>query len=89
MLVHYDIEKPLKLFCDALPHGVGVCLLHVMPNGDECPITYASHALTSSESNYVQIERESLAIIFGVQHFHKYLYGRKFTRSPSPLQDSW
>ena len=33
MLAHYDINKPLKLFCDASPHGVGVCLVHVMPNG--------------------------------------------------------
>jgi len=33
MLTHYDINKPLKLFCDASPHGVGVCLVHVMPNG--------------------------------------------------------
>ena len=79
MLVHYDINKPLKLFCDASPQGVGACLVHVMPNGDERPIAYASRALTSSESNSAQIEREALAIIFGVRCFHQYLYGRSYT----------
>jgi len=64
MLVHYDINKPLKLFCDASPHGVGACLVHVMSNGDEHPIAYASRALTSAESNYAQIKREALAIAF-------------------------
>jgi len=79
MLVHYDINKPLKLFCDASPHGVGACLVHVMSNEDEHPIAYASRASTSAESNYAQIKQEALAIVFGIRRFHQYLYGRSFT----------
>ena len=30
-----DINKPFKGFCDASPKGLGACLVHVMPNGDE------------------------------------------------------
>ena len=29
-LMHYDINKRIKLCCDACPHGVGVCLMHIV-----------------------------------------------------------
>ena len=32
---------PLKLFCDASPNGLGACLVHVMPSGEERPVAYA------------------------------------------------
>jgi len=79
MLVHYDVNKPLKLFCDASPHGLGACLVYVMPNGDERPVAYTSRTLSAAEQDYAQIERETLAIIFAVCRFHQYVYGRTFT----------
>ena len=42
-------------------------------------ISYASRALTPVEQRYSQIEKESLAILFGVSRFRMYLYGMKFT----------
>ena len=58
MLAHYDVTKPLKLFCDASSNGLGACLVHVMPNGEERPVAYASHSLSQAEQNYAQIERK-------------------------------
>ena len=56
MLVHYNVNKPLKVFSDASPYGLGACLVHVMLNGNERPIAYASRTLTKPEQNYAQIE---------------------------------
>ena len=79
LVVHYDTKKPLKIACDALPYGVGAVISHVMENGEEKPIAFASCTLTEAESKYAQIEKEALSIIIGFLKFHKYLYGRKFT----------
>jgi len=66
VLAHYDVHKPLKLYCDASPTGLGACLMHII---DKCeqPIAYASHTLSKAERNYAQVEREALSIIFGVK----------------------
>ena len=77
VLVHYDVSKPIKLYCDASPYGVGACMMHVI-DGKEHPVAYASRTLTPAEKNYAQLEREALAIVFGVKKFNQYLYGRQF-----------
>ncbi|CAC5379297.1 unnamed protein product [Mytilus coruscus] len=40
-------------------------------------IAYVSRALTKTEQNYAQIEKELLAVVFGMEKFHQYTYGRK------------
>ena len=46
-----------------------------MQNGK--PIAFASHALTETEKRYAQIEKEMLSIVFSLNKFHQYVFGRK------------
>ena len=45
---------------------------------DEKVVAYASRALTDVEKRYLQTEKEALAIIWEVEHFHLYLYANDF-----------
>ena len=76
-LSHYDSSKPLILATDASNKGIGAVLMQ-KHNGIEKPIAHASKTLTETQRRYSQIEREALAIIFGVKKFHQFLFGRKF-----------
>ena len=78
VLVHYDPNQEIVMACDASPYGVGAVLSHVLPDGNEHPICFASRTLTAAEKNYSQLDKEGLAVIFGVKKFHQYLYGRPF-----------
>ena len=79
VLVHYDPSLPPCLAGDTSAYGIGAVISHIMPDGKEHPIAFASRTLLPSEKNYSQIKREALALIFGVTKFHSYLYGRQFT----------
>ena len=53
--------------------GLGAALLQ-----DNKPIAFASKALTDAECRYTNIEREMLAVVFGAERFHTYIYGQSF-----------
>ena len=78
VLTHFDDSLPLVLECDASPYGLGAVLSHRMPNGEERPVGYASRTLTKADTNYSHLDKEGLAIIFGVKTFHQYIQGRRF-----------
>ncbi|XP_048481336.1 uncharacterized protein K02A2.6-like [Plutella xylostella] len=76
VLTHFDPEARLTLCVDASPTGLGAYLAQG-EEGHERPLAFASRSLSASERNYSQINKEAAAIIFGVKHFHQYLYGRE------------
>ena len=71
VLRYYDSAKPLKIQVDASQRGLGAALLQ-----EGAPIAFASKSLTETESRYSNIEREMLGIVFGLERFHQYVYGR-------------
>ena len=77
LLTHYDATLPLKLAADASQYGLGAVISHVLPDGVERPVDFASRSLSSSKRNYSQIDKEALALVYGVNKFRAYLYGRK------------
>lgn len=77
VLMPFNPALPVQLTCDASPKGIAAVLSHLV--GDyERPIAFASRSLTPAEQNYSQLDREALAIVYAVQHFHEYIFGRPF-----------
>uniref|UniRef100_A0A5S6QMM6 RNA-directed DNA polymerase n=1 Tax=Trichuris muris TaxID=70415 RepID=A0A5S6QMM6_TRIMR len=78
VLAHFDGSKPLLLACDASDYGLGAVLSQV-EEGQEKVVAYASRTMSKTERNYAQIDKEALALMYGVKKFHQYLFGRHFT----------
>ena len=88
LLAHYNPESELTLSCDASPYGLGAVLSQPNVDRSEKPVAFASRSLSPAEKKYAQLEKEGLAIVFGVKKFHQYLMGRRFTiySDHKPLQ---
>lgn len=67
VLKYYSCDEPVVLQCDASGTGLGTVLLQSE--------AFASKTLTRTESNYAQIEKETLAILFGCSRFEQYILG--------------
>lgn len=80
-------SRPLKLFnindkcivsTDASNIGLGAVLMQKRGDGREEIIAFASRTLRGAESSYSTIEKEALALWWGVQYFRSFLWGNDF-----------
>lgn len=72
ILAYYNPEKELYLQVDSSQSGLGAVLFQ-----DDKPLEYASRALRPAEKNWAQIEKEALSVLYGLERFDQYTYGRK------------
>ena len=72
-----QLDQPFVLRTDASSTGLGAVLLQ---KRDDIlhPVIYASRKLLDRETRYSTIERECLAIVWGIQKFVRYLHGQRF-----------
>ena len=73
-LFHYDPNKPVVIETDASLKGLGAVLIQ-----DGRPVRFLSKSLTPAESDYANIERELLAVLFACERLHVYTFGRQVT----------
>ncbi|XP_062613758.1 uncharacterized protein LOC134275492 [Saccostrea cucullata] len=72
-----DLNESFVLQTDASDRGVGAVLMQY-EDGVKKPVAYASKKLSKCQVNYSTIEKECYAIIWAVQKFRRYLYGKEF-----------
>ena len=73
-----DLNKPYNITTDASGFAIGG-VLSQGEIGKDRPIAYVSRALRDAELNYEVYEKEALAVIYSVQMFRSYVYGRNIT----------
>jgi hypothetical protein len=73
-----DIDEEFVVRTDASNVAMG-CVL--MQNYEDImhPVAYASKKFSERERKYSVEERECLAMVWGIQKFNRYLYGKEFT----------
>ncbi|KAJ8026574.1 hypothetical protein HOLleu_31450 [Holothuria leucospilota] len=69
VLIAPDFEKQFKLAVDASDNGIGAVLLQADEHGVDHPVCYYSKKFDKHQKNYSTIEKETLALILGLQHF--------------------
>lgn len=74
ILQYPDFKQSFEVTTDASNFALGAVL-----SQNSKPICYASRTLNRHEVNYSTIEKELLAIVWSVQNFRPYLFGRRFT----------
>ena len=79
VMAYFDTQKDTVMTVDASPVGISAILAQENPHSDDCRIVaYASRALSPVEKRYSQTEKEALSVVWAVEHFHLFIYGKPF-----------
>jgi hypothetical protein len=79
LLIYPNFKQKFVLETDASGIGLGAVLAQKDAQGVNRAVGYASRMLKGPEKNYSATEIECLAIVWAVEHFKQYLWGREFT----------
>ena len=88
----YNDTKPLYLETDASGVSLGAALTQphdnmtcqkgmTLDNTILWPITFASKSLTGAQWRYSNNEQEALGILHGLEKFHHYCFGERYSSS--------
>ena len=74
VMLYFDPTKKTTMIVDASTVGFGALLTE-----EGRVVSYRRRALNDVKTRYSQTEREALAVIWGCEPFHLYLFGQEFT----------
>lgn len=66
VLTHFNPARPMILACDTSAYSLGAVLSQTTQDGVERPVAFASRTLTKAEKGYAQIDKEGLALTWGI-----------------------
>lgn len=77
---YYNLNWETSITVDASPVGISAVLTQQNPSNpdDKKIIICVSRKLSDTERRYSQIEREALAVVWGVERLNLYLLGKRF-----------
>lgn len=76
-LGYYDVKDKTQIIADASPVALGAVLVQIDSKGPRI-IAYGNRTLTDCERRYSQTEKEALALVWSVEHFNIFVYGKEF-----------
>lgn len=76
-----DFSRPFKVEVDASAHGAGAILVQEHEEGVDHPVCFFSKKFDKHQLHYSTIEKETLALLWALQHFEVYVGS-----SPTPVQ---
>ena len=79
-MAYFDPLKETNLTTDVSPVGLSVILSQTTSSKSDHRVdAYTSRSLSDVECHYLQTEKEALAIVWAVESFCLYMYGKHFT----------
>ncbi|GBG63518.1 hypothetical protein CBR_g38586 [Chara braunii] len=83
---NYEVteEKPFIIETDSGPTALGGVLIQADAEGKERPLRFESRTLNTTERNYSQFKKETLAVLHCLRIFRNYVFGRRFVLRVDP-----
>ncbi|GBG41161.1 hypothetical protein CBR_g74027, partial [Chara braunii] len=77
-------QRPFVIETDAGPTALGGVLIQADTEGKERPLRFESRTLNTTERNYSQFKKETLAVLHCLRIFRNYVFGRRLILRVDP-----